>query len=255
MPAAKIAAQLWTIRESLKTPEDFARGMARVRELGYDAVEPCLPAVVGPAEIRKILDANGLAACGSHGPWKRIVEDVDGLIADHRTLGCRFPGTGGIPGDMRNAEGYRKFAESVGRAAGQLARAGMAFIYHNHAAEFAKFDGRTALEIMAEAAPEGLAFELDLCWVQGGGADPAAWIRKLGKRVPLVHCKDLGIGRDGKPHSMPVGHGNLNWPAILAATRETGVQWLVVEVEDEHAKGDPFESLRVSIDNLRKWGA
>jgi sugar phosphate isomerase/epimerase len=206
--------------------------------------------------MKKILVANDLEVCGSHGPWKRVVEDAAGLVADHRVLDCRLPGTGGLPGDMRNAEGYRGFAESVGRAGEQLRAAGMTFIYHNHSHEFIKYDGRTAIEIMADvAAPEHLAFELDLCWVQAGGADPAAWIRRLGHRVPIVHCKDLGIGRDGKPHSMPVGSGNLNWPAILAAAEEVGVKWLVVEVEDEHAGGDPFESLRVSIENLRAWGA
>lgn len=250
-----IAAQLWTIRESLKTPEDFARSMARVREMGYAAVEPCLPAVVTPAEMRRILDANGLAACGSHGLYRRVMEDVDGLIADHRALGCAFPGTGGVGNALRNAEGYRKFAECVESVGDRLAGAGMTFIYHNHGAEFAKYDGRTAIELMAEASPRHLAFELDVCWVQAGGADPAAWIRKLGPRVPLVHCKDLGIGGDGKPHSMPVGRGNLNWPAILAAAKDVGVKWLVVEVEDEHEKGDPFESLRLSIENLRRWGA
>jgi sugar phosphate isomerase/epimerase len=183
------------------------------------------------------------------------MEDVDGLIADHKTLGCSLPGTGGIGGDLRNAEGYRKFAAAVESAGGRLAKAGMTFIYHNHSAEFMKFDGRTAIEIMAEASPKHMGFELDVCWVQSGGADPAALIRKLGSRVPTIHCKDLGIGKDGKPHSMPVGRGNLNWPAILAAARDVGVKWLVVEVEDEHEKGDPFESLRVSIENLRKWGA
>jgi sugar phosphate isomerase/epimerase len=255
VPQNIIGAQLWTIRESLKTPEGFAQSMARIREMGYGAVEPCLPAVVGPAEMKKILDANGLVACGSHGPYKRVMEDVDGLIADHRTLGCSFPGTGGVGGELRNAEGYRKFAAAVESAGPKLAKAGMTFIYHNHSAEFMKFGGLTAIEIMAEASPKYMGFELDVCWVQSGGADPAALIRKLGSRVPAIHCKDLGIGKDGKPHSMPVGRGNLNWPAILAAARDVGVKWLVVEVEDEHEKGDPFESLKLSIENLRKWGA
>jgi sugar phosphate isomerase/epimerase len=250
-----IGVQLWSIRDSLKTPEDFAKSMARVAAMGYAAVEPCLPAVVSPAEMKKILDANGLKACGSHGPAKRIIEDVDGLIADHRTLGCRLPGTGGAPKDMRTADGYRQFAGLVERAGEKLRKAGMTYIYHNHTAEFMKFDGRNALEIMAEAAPSGaLGFEIDVAWVQGGGADPAAWIRKLGKRVPAIHCKDLGIGADGEQHSMPVGLGNLNWPAVLAAAMEVGVDWFVVEVEEEHVNGDPFESLKVSIENLREWG-
>lgn len=255
MPEPKIALQLWTIRESLKTPADFAGSMARLSGMGYRAVEPCLPAAVDPAELKRILDDNGLEVCATHGPSGRLREDLEGLIADHQTMGCRFPGTGGLNHHPRTAEGYRRFAEEAERAGPRLAAAGMAFAYHNHWSEFAKFEGRTALELMAgAAAPEHLVFELDVCWVQTGGGDPAAWIRKFEGRAPLVHFKDLGIGRSGKPASMPVGSGNLNWPAIVAACRQTGVRYAVVEVEDEHAAGDPFESARVSLENMRSWG-
>jgi sugar phosphate isomerase/epimerase len=49
-----------------------------------------------------------------------------------------------------------------------------------------------------------------------------------------------------------VGEGNLNWPAILQACREAGVEWYAVE-QDE-CQRDPFESLKISYDNLKAMG-
>ncbi len=50
-----------------------------------------------------------------------------------------------------------------------------------------------------------------------------------------------------------VGEGNLNWPAILQVAKESGVQWYIVE-QDISYKPDPFDSLAISYNNLKKMG-
>jgi sugar phosphate isomerase/epimerase len=50
-----------------------------------------------------------------------------------------------------------------------------------------------------------------------------------------------------------IGEGNLNWPAILAAAAESGVEWYLVE-QDRCYNRDPFESLDISYRNLRAMG-
>ena len=49
-----------------------------------------------------------------------------------------------------------------------------------------------------------------------------------------------------------VGEGNLNWPAILNACRESGVAWYAVE--QDICQRDPFDSLAISYRNLKAWG-
>ena len=49
-----------------------------------------------------------------------------------------------------------------------------------------------------------------------------------------------------------VGSGNLNWPRILDACRRAGVEWYLVERDSGDL--DPFDSLKVSLDNLRAMG-
>ena len=59
----------------------------------------------------------------------------------------------------------------------KLAKEGMDSSYHNH--ELAKYGNKTWLEILYEqASPEQLKVEIDVHWIQAGGGDPVAWIKK-----------------------------------------------------------------------------
>ena len=254
MPEAQVAAQLWTIREDIKTPGDFAASMKRLAEIGYTAVQPNWPVPFGSAaELKKVLDENGLACCATHYKSDLFFEDIDALIAEHETLGCSFPGVGGAPKEARSgAEGMAAFGKKMEAVCARLAEAGMRFAYHNHHWEFTRHEGRTWLETLFDAAGPDFTFELDLYWVQAGGADPVKWIRKCSGRCPVLHFKDMGL-EDGETADVAVGDGNLDWPAIIAAAREAGTRWYVVE-EDHPAGGDGFASLARSYRNLRAMG-
>jgi len=133
-----------------------------------------------------------------------------------------------------------------------LAEAGFVFVYHNHSFEFQKFDGKTGLEILYEESdPQVFFSEIDTYWVQHGGGDPADWIRRLKGRAPVVHFKDMVMGKDGQMMA-EVGEGNLNWPAIIEACDYAGVEWLIVE--QDICQRDPFESLGISLKNLKAMG-
>ena len=107
----------------------------------------------------------------------------------------------------------------------------MDFSYHNHNHELARLDdGRTWLATLYETAdPAILKAEIDTYWIQAGGGDPAEWIRQNAGREPLVHFKDMAIGPERKPVFAEIGEGNLNWPAIVGATRDSDIAWIVVE--------------------------
>ena len=49
-----------------------------------------------------------------------------------------------------------------------------------------------------------------------------------------------------------VGEGNMNFPAILDACKEIGVEWYAVE--QDICQRDPFESLAISLRNLQALG-
>jgi sugar phosphate isomerase/epimerase len=117
-----------------------------------------------------------------------------------------------------------------------------------------RYGEKTWLAQLYERADPGmLKAELDVYWIQAGGGDPADWIRRCAGRQPLLHLKDMTVGPGREPRMAEIGEGNLNWPAILAAAAESGVEWYLVE--QDHCYGrDPFESLAISYRNLRGMG-
>ena len=114
-------------------------------------------------------------------------------------------------------------------------------------------DGRTVLQWLFDlTAPANLQAEPDTYWLQFGGADPAAWCRRLAGRLPLLHLKDYGIGeRDGRPQVQmrEVGNGNLEWRHIINEARTSGCEWFIVE--QDVCPADPFDSLAQSLRYLR----
>ena len=107
------------------------------------------------------------------------------------------------------------------------------------------------LEILFEKGSPSLCFEIDTYWIQAGGGDPTAWIRKTKGRAPLVHFKDVGLV-DRQFIFAEVGEGNLNWIGIIEACKEAGTVWHIVE-QDRHQR-DPFESVAISLRNMKAMG-
>lgn len=251
----QVAAQMYTVREFMKTPADMDVSLGKVKASGYDAVQLSGGGPIDPADMRALLDKHELTVAATHIQFDKIVHDTEGAICDHRILGCEYIGLGGMPAEYRNsAEGYREFARVIEPAARKIADAGLTFIYHNHNFEFARFDGKTGLQILMESTdPAWMQFEIDTYWVQMGGGDPIDWIRRMAGRMDVVHFKDMATDpAERKPIMAEVGEGNLNWQGIIAACAQIGVKWHIVE--QDICQRDPFESLEISLRNLHRLG-
>ncbi|MCL2741872.1 MAG: sugar phosphate isomerase/epimerase [Oscillospiraceae bacterium] len=251
MDKRKIAAQLYTVREFTKTPKGVAETFAKVRDLGYKAVQVSGMGPIDPMELKKIADGNGLRICATHIGYGDLTERLPSVIENHRLWGCRYVGLGAMPGEFQKGgqAGYAEFAKRMSGTAVKLAEAGLSFVYHNHDFEFRRFGGLTGLDVIfAESDPKAFNAELDTYWVQAGGASPAAWIRKLKGRMDVVHLMDMVINGEGKRVMAEIGEGNLDWPDILKACAEIGIEWYIVEQDDCYR--DPFESLGISLKNL-----
>jgi len=127
---------------------------------------------------------------------------------------------------------------------------GFTFTYHNHAQELALIDGEHALDLLYAATDPALVqAELDTFWIAKGGAEVVPYIRKHAGRAPEIHAKDM----DAETGSFTeVGNGVLDWPAIFAAAREGGAEWVIVE--QDACPGNSLDSARMSIENLKRMG-
>ncbi len=254
MATGSIVAQMYTIRDFCKTPVDIAASCRKLNEIGYSLVQVSAVGPIEAAELKKILDDNALHCVVTHTNWTVLTEGLDGLIEELKTLACGLTAIGGMPKEMRSPEGLKPFAEGMNKAAAALKAEGIELGYHNHSFEFEPLaDGRLLMDHLMElTAAGGMWAEIDTYWVQHGGGDPAAWIRKVAGRAPLIHVKDMGI-LDGQQVMREVGEGNLNWPAILDAGEDAGVKYYAVE-QDRCNGLDPFDCLATSYRNLKAMG-
>lgn len=253
MTQFKLAAQLYTVRQFTQTTEGLRTSLKKVQAIGYPAVQVSGIGPIPDADVKAIADECGLQICITHvRPSEALWDNLDAVIAQHKLWDCPNVAIGSMPKAYRDAgeAGYHQFAADANRIGEQLYQAGLTFSYHNHSFEFERFGARTGLEILyGETDPRYVRAELDTYWIQHGGADPVVWIQKMKQRMPVVHLKDLAVV-NGEQVMAEIGEGNLNWPAILKACQDAEVEWYAVE--QDVCRRDPFESLRMSYENLKR---
>ena len=92
--------------------------------------------------------------------------------------------------------------------------------------------------IIESTNPEYVSFEMDVFWVQFGGGDPVALLKKYGNRWKLLHLKDMekGIAKDltggtDVEYNVPLGQGQLDMAGILKESRKIGIAHYFIEDE------------------------
>lgn len=249
---------------------DFEGTLKKVKALGYDGVEFAGLYGKSAAEVKAMCDEIGLVPLSAHVPFIDMMNDTE-LLKVYADIGCKYVVIPYLTEEYR--PGNDKFAEVIegARVLGQKARElGMTLCYHNHDFEFVKVDGEYALDILYKEVPaELLHTELDTCWVNVGGENPAEYLRKYAGRSEVLHLKDfvgsrsenmyalIGIDENekketgGKFEFRPVGSGVQDFPTILAAAKECGVEWVVVEQDQPSLGKTPIECAEMSINYLR----
>ena len=243
----KVGAQLYTLRRQMQSPEEIENTLTRVAEIGYTYIQ-CSGFEFDAPWLRALCDRLGLKVRLTHvrGPGNRILDDTQGVIEEHKILGCPYIGVGGMGKEYRSIEGARQFLKDYEAAMQAFRDAGLKFQYHNHSWEFERFDGERFFDVLInESDPALLGFTLDTYWVQHGGADVADLIRRMKGRIDVCHYKDYTVF-EGQPRYAAIGDGNLNWPAIIAAFEEAGCKYAFIEQDDCYEK-DPFDELARSF--------
>lgn len=258
LPKPTVAAQLFTLREHLKTPADMRRSFKRLRKIGYEAAQISGVGPIDPAELRTMMLDCGVKPIGAHVALAIFRADIGKVIADCQAWGVQYVAIPSLPADAATTPAaWRKLAREFARYGKKLAEEGIKLQYHNHAFEFQKFGmkgghgGQTGLEILFDASePEYLQSELDLGWVMRGNQNPVAWARKLNGRLDQVHLKDWGIHQN-EPVWRAIGEGSSRWAEIISACRHSGTAYFLVEQDACPVTNNPFASLRISYEYLK----
>lgn len=248
-----LGAQLYTLRKFTQNEVDLDRTLIRVHEMGYTTVQLSgIDGGIKPERIRELCDEHNLKIVLTHSNVNRILFDTDRLIEEHNILGCDYIGLGSMPEKYLTEDYFDYFIEDFSKPINKIANAGKLFMYHNHNFEFEKLNGVRLIErILDSFSEEELGITLDTYWVQAAGCDVVQWIHKLKNRIPCVHLKDMTV-HGYEQRMAPVLEGNLNFPAIFEALKETNAKYLLVEQDTCYSS--PFECLKTSYDNIVKYG-
>lgn len=280
MKKGLIGIQMSTIKDKIE--ELGAYGTLKAcAELGYHCVEvsqiPMTPENV--EGMRKASEEFGIkiAACSAAlepmvpgMPGEYLVSDFDKIVADCKALNCDMLRIGMLPMTcMGSREKAIDFVKRADEMAARLKEHGIDLYYHNHHVEFTKYDGEYLLDIIKDTTKH-MGFELDIHWIQRGGENPVEFIKKYAGRIRLLHLKDYRIGEMKMPEGdfdvkqfmsafsdivefAEVGEGSLPIKECIEAGLEGGSEYFLIEQDSTYGR-DPFESLKISRDNLIKLG-
>jgi inosose dehydratase len=154
--------------------------------------------------------------------------------------------TGPFPADQCKLQG-EVFTE-IGKA---IADFGVKLGFHNHMNTMGQ-PPEAVDTILASSDPNYVHLELDVAHYLQGGGDPAACIRKYGRRILFMHFKDVkDAANPGGYEWQELGRGRVDFPAIFAALHEIKFRgWGIVEL-DRVPKGDPLSPKDANAVSLR----
>jgi sugar phosphate isomerase/epimerase len=225
----QIALQLYTVRRLLA--DDVPGTLRAVAAAGYRNVEVAgVPDSAQDSLAGALADA-GLSSVAVHVGIDQLRTGVRPVADWLEALRCPRAIVPWLPEEQRQSTGaVRTFAAELNGVARQLADRGIRLGYHNHAFEFAPLDGTTVWDVLLAELVPGIEVELDVYWASIGGRDPVEEIQRAGTRVRLLHMKDRAAGP--QPHDAPAGQGTLDFPTIVRAGRDAGVEWYIAEQDN-----------------------
>jgi sugar phosphate isomerase/epimerase len=229
MRVDQIGLQLYTVRRP--AADDLEGTLRAVADAGFRDVELAGLPDRSPHELRSQLDAAGLRSIAAHVSLDAFRADLGGTLDWLEALACPravIPWLSAI--ERSSADRVRLVARELAGIADATEQRSIRLAYHNHDFEFAPIDGTSMWQLLVESLPPSVDFELDVYWATVAGRHPVELIEQLGPRVRLLHMKDRAAGPGGA--DAPAGQGSLDWAGIVAAARDAGVDWYIVEQDE-----------------------
>jgi len=251
-----LGLQLYSLRETLKKNPTAA--LDQTKALGFQYVELYSGVPLEPEKLKAELTARGITPISGHFSYDALKKDPAPSVKAAQTLGLKYAGVAWIPHEIgsfgeadvkRAAADFHTFAEA-------FKAAGIQFFYHVHGYEFRPVSegaSETFFDLLArETKPELVAFEMDVFWVFQPGADPVKYLAKYPGRWPLMHLKDIrkgartGVftGKAPLTDDVPLGTGQIPWPAVLKEAAKAGVKYYFLEDESPTVDAQLPESIK-----------
>jgi sugar phosphate isomerase/epimerase len=240
-----VGLQLYSLRAD--APKDLPKTLEAVAKMGYKGVEFAGYFDKKAAELRKLLDDNGLVCCGTHTPLETIQPDkLAATIEFNKTLGNKYLMVPYMDGKTK--QGWLDLAKLFNEQVEKVKAEKMYLGYHAHGHDFNKIDGESCWDLFFGNTKDDVTMQLDTSNCMEGKANPVDVLKKYSKRAVTIHLKEWG----GPSPDSVIGEGKVDFKSVFDICEKNGVtQWYVVE----HESGTkPLENVKGCIDALKKMG-
>lgn len=242
--------QLYTLRDHIKTTEDFDKTLKRLKNMGVNDVQISGIGDVPPCEQKAVLDKYGMKVCITHKSFDLMLDSLNTLMADHKTIECDAIGIGSAPQESRGNKGnVMKFIEKATEIGSKMKEKGFTFNYHNHDFEFFRLsDHKNCMMdfLLEKTDPETFKFIPDVGWMHYAGQNPAEVLRKMAGRVKVIHFKDYIFDENGNRHFVPLGQGVVNLEECYKVACELEIPYIMYEHDNDWPENDPFLGCEIS---------
>jgi sugar phosphate isomerase/epimerase len=247
--AIPIAFQLYTVRGEFA--RDVPGTLKTLGEIGYKAVEfwgyggtPNVYEKYSAAELRKMLDSNGLKCCGIHLQLQALdKEHLPTTIENSQTLGNEYLNVAAAQEKMGSEEGIADLAGRLKTAAAECQPHKMTVGYHAHPFDFAKINGRFAWDLLFSQLPPEINMQMDVGNCLSGHGDPIAMLRKFPGRTRSIHIKE---------HEEKTFDSDFYKEVFHLCETSCGTKWYIVEMGS--ALGNGFDIPKQVLAKLHKLG-
>ena len=263
-----VALQLFSVRDDMSA--DFEGTLRKVKELGFQGVEFAGLFGHDAETVKKLLEEIGLEAVSAHISIDEFLANPENVIDTYVKIGCKYAAIPYLVQERRPGEAkWEQTVEEIKKIAVMAKAKGLQLMYHNHDFEFVEINGKYALdELYDTISPDLLETEIDTCWVNVAGVNPASYVRQYAGRATILHLKDFAGGKTDNMYELigiesdkpkytkafefrPIGYGKQDVPTLLEAAEAAGTKWLVVEQDSPSMGKTPIECAQMSINYLK----
>jgi len=234
----QLGIQLFALigRDLPRTWEKYSGAIETAAGMGYEFIEPAGLWGFDPKTIRKKAEESGLRVRSLHMGFdqmndlpaettlaqarevvyasENIVPVTRATVSVARDLGCEWGViASSATSSYKSVDSIKRLCNAFNEASVIAKQGGLKFGYHMHSIDFTPVDGVLPYKLLLKQTDPAVRYELDVCWAEAGGVNPATLISKYPRKIVGFHLQDLS--REKKVANP--GDGIIDFKAIREA--------------------------------------
>jgi sugar phosphate isomerase/epimerase len=252
--AQEIALQLYSLRNEMK--KDAKGTHALIPGMGIKYLEGGGTYGMEKEEYKAFLSGLGLSIIAVGAGYEALRDNPQSVIDNANSYGAKFATCTWIPhpSGKFSIKETKEAIEVFNKAGKILKDAGITLCYHPHGYEFKPYGKGLLFDEMLKNA-KNYDFNMDVYWVQMGGGDPLAIMKKYPKKFPLLHLKDRAHGTTGNTDgrgdvetNVVLGTGDVDIRGLIKQAQKVGTKYLIIEDESSRS----VQQIPQSVEYIKK---